>query len=434
MDVRAILQKMFDMRTHHTTIQKELTAGFIGFVTIVYIVAVNASILEDAGIPLEAGILATVLTSFVGALMMGFWANTPIILVPGMGINALFTYTLVQSMGLGWQEALAAVFVSGLAFSFVAFTRAGALLSEAIPASLKEAITVGIGLFLTFIGLQKGGLIVTNPSTFVALGDLASPKVIVTIATLLLTLVLFIRNVPGSFLISIASGTVLAFTLGLTEQGEAAVSPLSFDSYLAVLGSMSFERMLSLPFWFAVFSLTMVIVFENIGLIHGHTAMLKRPDKFRRALQANALSATAAGLLGTSPTVSAVESAAGIAAGGRTGLTSLTTGVLMLLSLSFLPVVKLIPDSAIAPVLIVIGGLMLQNVQSINLRDFSEGFPAFLIIALIPLSYSIVDGIAFGFIVYPLLKVALGRRKEVPALLYIISGLFLLNMVLPELA
>jgi AGZA family xanthine/uracil permease-like MFS transporter len=428
------MQKWFDLRAHDTTIRKELTAGFIGFVTIVYIVAVNASILKDAGIPLEAGILATVLTSFVGALLMGIWANTPIMLVPGMGINALFTYTLVHSMGLSWQEALAAVFVSGLAFVCIAFTRAGELLSQAIPASLKEAITVGIGLFLTFIGLQKGGLIVTNPSTFVALGDLASPEVIVTLATLLLALVLFIRNVPGNFLISIASGTVLGLLVGLTKPGGAEVSALSYDSYLHVLGGMSFERLLSLPFWFAVFSLTMVIVFENIGLIYGHTAMLGRPEKFRRALQANALSAATAGLLGTSPTVSSVESAAGIAAGGRTGLTSLTAGVLMLVSLGFLPMVRMIPDSAIAPVLIIIGGLMLQNVQSINLRDFSEGFPAFLIIALIPLSYSIVDGIAFGFIVYPLLKLALGRRKEVPALLYVISGLFLLNMVLPAVA
>lgn len=432
--MRTLLQKMFDLSGHHTTIQKELTAGLIGFVTSVYIVAVNASILEDAGIPLVAGILATALTCFIGSLLMGFWANAPLLLVPGMGINALFSYTLVHSMGLSWQEALAAVFVSGLAFIFVAFTRAGVLLSEAIPHSLKEAITVGIGLFLTFIGLQKGGLIVTNPSTFVALGDLSNPAVIVTIATLLLAVVLFIRDVPGSFLISIVFGTVLALVLGLVHPGQSAAAPMTFDSYTAVFAGMSFDRVLSLPFMFAVFSLTMVIVFENIGLIHGQTGMLGRTEKFRRALQANAVSAALSGLFGTSPTVSAVESTAGIAAGGRTGLTTLTAGVLLLSSISFLPVVKLIPDSAIAPVLIIIGALMLQNVQSINLRDFSEGFPAFLIIALIPLSYSIVDGIAFGFIVYPLLKLALGRRKEVPALLYVISGLFLLNMVLPAVA
>jgi AGZA family xanthine/uracil permease-like MFS transporter len=429
-----MLEKWFRLRAHETTIQKEMTAGFVGFVTIAYIVAVNASILQDAGIPLEAGIVATVLTGFAGSLLMGLWANAPIMLVPGMGINALFTYTLVQSMGLTWQEALAAVLVSGLAFTCIAFTRAGTLLAQSIPASLKEAITVGIGLFLTFIGLQKGGLIVTDPSTYVALGDLADARVMVTIATLLLTVVLFLRNVRGSFLISIAAGTVLALLMGIVRPDNSGAQTLSMDAYLSVLGGLSFDRVLSLPFWIAAFSLTMVIVFENIGLIHGHTAMLRQPEKFRRALQANALSALTAGLFGTSPTVSTVESAAGIAAGAKTGLAAVTSGVLLLLSIFLMPAVKLIPDSAVAPVLIVIGGLMLQNVQNINLRDFSEGFPAFLIISLIPLSYSIVDGIAFGFIAYPLLKVALGKRKEVPALLYVISGLFLLNLVLPVLA
>lgn len=406
-------------------------AGFISFVTIVYIVAVNASILQDAGIPMEAGILATVFTAFAGALLMAFWVNAPIILVPGMGINALFTYTLCHTMGLSWQEALAAVFVSGILFAVIAFTRAATVLSRAIPASLKEAITVGIGLFLTFIGLQKGGLIVTNPSTFVALGELSSPHVIVTLATLVITLILFVRNVPGNFLIGIAAGTGLGFLFGIVTPGGG--SSFSFAEYANVFSGFSFGGIWTLPFWIATFSLAMVIVFENIGLIHGHTAMAGQPQKFRRALQANAVSAALSGMLGSSPTVATVESAAGIAAGGRTGLTSLVTGTLLLGSLGLIPVVKMIPDGAIAPVLIIIGALMLQNVQNINLKDFSEGFPAFLIIAIIPLSYSIVDGIAFGFVAYPLLKLALGKRREVPALMYVISGLFLLNLVLPVL-
>ncbi|MDF2682588.1 MAG: permease, partial [Brevibacillus sp.] len=390
------------------------------------------SILEDAGIPMEAGILATVLTAFVGALLMAFWANAPIILVPGMGINALFTFTLCHTMGLSWQEALAAVFVSGLIFAVIAFSCAATVLSNAIPTSLKEAITVGIGLFLTFIGLQKGGLIVTNPSTFVALGELSSPHVIVTLATLIITLILFVRNVPGNFLIGIAAGTGLGFLFGIVEPGSGG--SFSFSEYGQVFAGFSFGGIWTLPFWIATFSLAMVIVFENIGLIHGHTAMAGQPQKFRRSLQANAVSAALSGMLGTSPTVATVESAAGIAAGGRTGLTALVTGTLLLCSLGLIPLVKMIPDGAIAPVLIIIGALMLQNVQNINLKDFSEGFPAFLIIAIIPLSYSIVDGIAFGFVAYPLLKLALGKRREVPALLYVIAGLFLLNLVLPVLA
>ncbi|MFJ9498482.1 NCS2 family permease [Brevibacillus centrosporus] len=425
------MENIFHLRACDTTIRRELMAGFISFVTIVYIVAVNASILQDAGIPMEAGILATVFTAFAGALLMAFWANAPIILVPGMGINALFTYTLCHTMGLSWQEALAAVFVSGILFAVIAFTRAATVLSRAIPASLKEAITVGIGLFLTFIGLQKGGLIVTNPSTFVALGELSSPHVIVTLATLVITLILFVRNVPGNFLIGIAAGTGLGFLFGIVTSGGG--SSFSFAEYANVFSGFSFGGIWTLPFWIATFSLAMVIVFENIGLIHGHTAMAGQPQKFRRALQANAVSAALSGMLGSSPTVATVESAAGIAAGGRTGLTSLVTGALLPGSLGLIPVVKMIPDGAIAPVLIIIGALMLQNVQNINLKDFSEGFPAFLIIAIIPLSYSIVDGIAFGFVAYPLLKLALGKRREVPALMYVISGLFLLNLVLPVL-
>jgi len=430
--VRTWLDNIFHLRDCDTTFRRELMAGGVGFITVVYIIAVNASILQDAGIPLAAGILATVLTAFVGAILMAFWANAPIILVPGMGINALFTYTLCHSMGLSWQEALAAVLVSGLIFTVIAFTRAAQHISNAIPASLKEAITVGIGLFLTFIGLQKGGLIVTNPTTFVALGDLSSPGVIVTIITLIITLVLFVRDVPGNFLIGIATGTGLGILLGVVEPGTAG--SFSLAEYGEVFAGFSFAGIWKLPFWIATFSLAMVIIFENIGLIHGYTAMIGQPQKFRRSLQANALSAALCGVMGTSPTVATAESAATIAAGGRTGLASLTTGTLLLLSLGLLPLVQLIPDGAIAPVLIIIGALMLQNVEKISFKDFSEGFPAFLIIAIIPLSYSIVDGISFGFVAYPLLKLAMGRRQEVPALMYVIAGLFLLNLILPVLA
>jgi len=221
---------------------------------------------------------------------------------------------------------------------------------------------------------------------------------------------------------------------GLVQPETGGLASLSLHEYGRVFAGLSFSGVWTLSFWAAVFSMAMVIVFENIGLLHGHTGMLGQPQKFQRSLQATAVSTALSGMLGTSPTVASVESAASIAAGGRTGLTSLVTGVLFLLTLVFLPLVKLIPDSAIAPVLIIIGGLMLQHVQNINLRDFTEGFPSFLIIALIPLSYSIVDGIAFGFVAYPLLKLALGKRREVPALLYVIAGLFLLNMVLPFVA
>ncbi|PLR69476.1 NCS2 family permease [Bacillus sp. UMB0893] len=423
------MHKYFQLEQHDTTVKKELLAGIVSFFTIVYIVVVNGAILADAGIPIEAGIIATVLTSFAGCILMGFIGNTPIILVPGMGVNALFTYTICGSMGLSWQEGLAGVFVSGILFAIVAFTKLSGIISASIPNSLKEAITVGIGIFLTFIGLQKGGIVTSSETTFVKLGDFTDPHVIVTLITLLITITLFARNIPGNFLISILLGTAISAGFGLINSSAGGSSGFSLDVYFDVLGAMSFEKIADLAFWTATFSLTMVIVFENIGLVHGHVNMIQRPDRYKGSLRANAISAITAGLFGTSPTVSTVETAAGISAGGRTGLTAITTGLLFLSSLFFLPYIKMIPDSAIAPILILIGGLMIQNIQNIDLKDFTESFPAFLIIALIPLTYSIVDGMAFGFIAYPLLKLVMKRSKEVAIPLYIIALLFLANFI-----
>ncbi|UOY93866.1 NCS2 family permease [Ectobacillus sp. JY-23] len=425
--MKGLLERIFHLRSHETSSKQELLAGTTSFFTIVYIMVVNAAILADAGIPLEAGILATVFTSFVGCLIMAFRANAPIILVPGMGVNAFFTFTIVHGMGLSWQEALGAVFMSGVLFAITAFTPLAKILSDTIPKSLKEAITVGIGVFLAFIGLQKGGLVVANTNTAVAMGDLHDPHVIATTLTLVIAVILFIRNIKGNFLLTIAIGTIIAWVFGILESER---STFSISDYASVFGAMSFARIADLTFWMATFSLSMVLIFENMGLLHG---MLEKKEKFTKAYQANALSVLTCGLLGTSPTVSTVESAAGITAGGKTGLTALTTGVLFLLSLLVLPFVQIIPDNAIAPILIIIGGLMMTNMQQINLQDFSEGFPAFLIIVMIPLTYSIADGIAFGFIAYPILKLALGKKSEVNRPLYVIASLFLLTFVLHAL-
>jgi AGZA family xanthine/uracil permease-like MFS transporter len=412
-------------------VRREILAGVVSFVTIVYIIAVNASILEDAGIPLEAGIIGTALTSFVGCLLMGYFAKTPIILVPGMGINALFTYTIVQTMGLSWQEALGAVFMAGIMFAAIAFTPLAKIISAAVPDSLKEATTVGIGLFLTFIGLQKGGIVVANEKTLLALGDFGSPSTLLTMTTLIIALILFIRNIPANFLISIVAGMLLAITFGQVNLSDALNSGhFSMQAYWPVLGGLSFEKIASVTFWIAAFTLALVSVFENIGMIHGHLGMTGEPEKFDRSLQVNAISVITAGLFGTSPTVSTVESAAGIATGGRSGLTAITTGILFLISIFCIPVIKLIPDSAIAPILIIVGGLMITGIKRIHFEQFSEGFPAFLTIALIPLTYSIVDGMAFGFISYLVLKVSMGKAKEVSLPLYIVAGLFLINFVL----
>lgn len=427
--IRAWLHRFFQIEAHESSIQKEIAAGAIGFFTIVYIVAVNSLILSEAGIPLEGAIVATILTSIVGCLLMGLWANAPIILVPGMGINALFSYTIVQSMGLTWQEALAVVFVSGILFMVVAFTNLSRKLSHAIPQSLKEAITVGLGLFIMLIGLEKAGLVVKGTNSLIALGALNEPSVLASIFTFIIAVILFLRGVPGNFLITIATGTLISFFFGTLNITRDHQSNFPISEYFQVFGAMSFTSVFTFSFWVAVFSLTMVLVFENIGLVHGHTEFINRPEKFRRGLQANSVSAFVSAIFGTSPTVSTVESVSSMAAGGKTGLTSVITGLLFAVSAFFIPVFKWIPDSAIAPILIIIGGLMLQNIRNLDMKDMSETFPAFIMIVMIPFTYSISDGIAIGFILYPLVKIAIGKAKDVSVPLYIIAFLFLVNFV-----
>lgn len=421
-----IFEFLFQFKYHKTNVKQELIAGLTTYVTVVYILIVNGAIISDSGIPLNAAILATAFAAFIGSLLMGFWANAPVILVPGMGINAFFSYTIVHEMGLTWQEALTVVTISGLLFTIIAFTRLSKLVLSAIPDSLRKSITVGIGLLITFIGLQKGGLVQASEETFVRMGDLSQPMVALTLGSLLLTIILYVRNINGSFLISLFVTTITAVLMGFHPE-STTIQSLSLDEYLTVAGSLSFSKITSLPFWMATFILTMILVFENAGLLHG---FLKDEKRFSAAFQANALSALSTGFLGTSPTVSAVESATGIAAGGKTGLTSLVTGTLLLGSIFLIPFIQWIPESAIASVLIMVGGLMVREVKEIPFEDMTEGIPAFITIALIPLTYSIPNGIALGFITYALLKIATKRQRQMTQAFYIIAILFLVQLIL----
>ncbi|RKQ32682.1 NCS2 family permease [Oceanobacillus halophilus] len=413
-----------------STIKNEILAGFISFFAIVYIIVVNSTILADAGIPIQAAVWATILTSVAGCFIVGFGANVPLILVPGMGVNAMFAYTFVHSMGLTWQEALGVVFISGLVFIVIAFTKLSNVLSTAIPGTLKHAITVGLGLFLALIGLEKSNIIVRGEHALVALGDIGSLEVVAFLLTFVIAIGLFLRNIPGNFLITIFLGTVIAWVFGLIDTSQMGASSLSIEDYGSVFAAMSFDSIASITFWIAVFSLTMVLVFENIGLVSGQVNQAKQPGKYIPAVRAVSISAMFSGLFGSSPTVSTVEGSAGITSGGRTGITAIVTGLLFLLSFLFIPFISLIPGSAISPILIIIGGLMLQNIRDINLQDLSEAFPAFLIIIMIPFSYSIADGIAFGFIAYPIAKLAVGKASQVSKPLYIIAGLFFINFLL----
>ncbi|ASR46327.1 permease [Paenibacillus kribbensis] len=416
---------------HHW--KKELAAGAISYFSVVYIVMVNATILADAGIPLQGAMLGTLLTSMIGCLLMAFGGKSPMVVVPGMGINAFFTYTLVHSMKLSWQEALMVVSITGVLFAIVAFTSLYKLISQAIPYNLQHGITVGIGLFLTFIGLQKSGIVIAHQTTFVAIGHFNDPKVITACATLLLAIVLFVRNVQGGLLISILAGTGLAYVLGAVEPTSTVRTSETVQQYGQLFGALSFSGIASVAFWIAVFLLLLIVLFENIGMITAQTNMIGRPDTFKNSLRVLAVTNIFAGILGSSPAVAAAESTAGIAAGGRSGVTPLVTAILFGATFFCIPLLAYIPDSAIAPVLIIIGGLMVQNVREMDFSDFTEAFPAFLIMVMMPFTYSIVDGMAFGFIAYPVAKLAAGRGKEVPVALYIISVLFVANFVLHSL-
>lgn len=426
---KSIFEKVFQLSENGTTLKREVLAGSVSYFTIVYIIVVNSVILSEAGMPMDGAFLATILLSAASCIVIGLWANVPIILVPGMGINALFSYTMVAGLGLSWQAALGAVFVSGIVFLLVAFSPFSKILSDSIPDSLKEAITVGLGLFLMFLGLEKGGLITRGEASLIALGDLGDPNVFVSVLTLLIALVLFIRNVPGNFLITIIAGSIIAFLFGTIDFTGLTLGGLDFGAYKNVFFSMSFMEIGKFEFWIAVFSLSMVIIFENIGLVHGFVNSIKRPERYQKAFRATGVSVLLSGVFGSSPTVATVETAAGIASGGRTGYTSVITGILFIISMLFIPVIRIIPDSAIAPILIIIGLLMFQNIRNLDFSDLSESIPAILIMAMIPFTFSIADGMAVGFILYPLLKLVVGKWKQVSIVLYVIAALFLAYFV-----
>lgn len=425
------MDKFFKLKDHKVTVKGELLAALTSFFAAVYIVIVNASILSDGGISLEPLIIATVLSSLLGCVLVAFISNTPLVIMPGMGINAFFTYTIINTMGLSFNQALAAVFVSGILFVIVAVTPISKILTNAIPKNLKEGITIGIGLFITFIGLQKAGIVVGDGATLVKLGEVSNPEVIAFICIMIITIILFLKNVPGAFLISIVAGTVISMFMGLVDISGLKFTLPDFSAYKEIFFNLDFSEITNSKFWIAAFSLTLVLVFENIGLLHGQVSgMLKSPEKTSKSLKAIAYSVIGCSLLGTSPTVSTVEGAAGIAEGGKTGLTAIIAGVLLVVALFFIPVIKIIPNVAIAPILIIIGALMTQNLKNLNFDDMTELFPAFVTIVTIPLTYSIVDGIAFGFILYPICKLATNKKKDISRAMYGISIIFILYFIL----
>lgn len=411
-------------------IKTEVLAGITTFIASVYIILTNALILSDAGISQDAAMIATILTCFISTVLMGLISNKPFVMVPGMGINSLFTYTIVKSMGLSWQEALGAVVVSGIIFTLIASTKLTPILMKSIPDNLKHGITVGVGLLILFTGLQKSGLVVVDSNTMLALGNIASRESILSIITLIIILVLNIRNIKGSLLISMILGTIISLLMGITTLNNLDFRKFDIGAFREVFFAMSFENILTVPFMIAVFSITIVIVFENMGLLYGQLGAINAEEDFQKSFKVAGISNIAAGILGTSPTIVAAENFSGISVGARSKISAFTSGLLFLLAIFFIPVLKLIPESVISAVLIFIGILMIETFFDLKKGDFIENASVIIMISLIPLTYNIVNGIGFGFIAYTALKVASDKYKEVSLSMYVLTALFIISFVL----
>lgn len=411
-------------------IKKEVLAGLTTFIASVYIIITNALILSDAGISQDAAMIATIFTCTLSTILMGIFSDTPFVVVPGMGINSLFTYTIVNSMVLSWQDALGAVFVSGIIFTIIASTKLTKILLKSIPSNLKQSITVGVGFFIFFIGLQKSGIVVSNENTLIGFGNISNKETLISLITLFIILILYIKNINSGLLIGIVIGTLLSLIIGIIDLNNLSMTMFNISEFKEVFLGMRFEKILTVPFLVSVFSITIVIIFENMGILYGQMDAIDKLDNFQRPFSILGISNMIAGLFGTSPTIVAAENFSGISVGGRGKIAAFTSGILFLLSLFLIPILKLIPNSVISSVLIFIGILMIQTFFDIEKGETTNVISMILIITLIPFTYNIVNGIALGFITDTILKVSSGKRKEVSITMYILTLLFILSFIM----
>ncbi len=423
------LESMFRVREHNSTVRTEVLAGLTTFLTMAYILIVNPSILGDAGMDAGAVFTATAISSAVATLVMAFAANLPIALAPGMGLNAFFAYTVVLGMGFPWEMALAAVFIEGVIFILLSVFNIREAIVNSIPLNVKKAVSVGIGLFIAFIGLENANIIVPYEGALVQLGDMTAPAPVLAVIGLLIIGTLLAMNVKGALVLGILAATVIGFPLGLTELPSGSWLPPSLAPTFA---AFDFSALWSLDMLIVIFTFLFVDIFDTAGTLVGVVTkanMLESDGsvpKAKQALLADSVGTTVGALLGTSTVTSYIESSAGIAEGGRTGLTSATAAVLFLLALLLSPLFLMVPSAATAPALVVVGLFMATPIKNIDLDDYTEALPAFLAIIMMPLAYSISDGIVFGILSYVVLKVATGRFREVPKLSYALAVLFVI--------
>ena len=428
-----MLQRLFGFDPSQTTIRKEIIAGITTFLTMSYILAVNPSmfcVLD--GMPGGAVFTSTALAAIIGCLAMAFWGKLPFGLAPGMGLNAFFVYSVCLGMGYTWQFALTAVLLEGFTFILLTVTNVREAIVNAIPHSLRNAIGAGIGLFIAFIGLSSAGVVVKNDSTLVALGDITSGSALLAIIGILITGFMFIRNIPGAILVGILATMVIGIPMGVTEFKGILSRP---ESIAPIFCQFEFDKIFSLDMLVVVFTFLFIDMFDTVGTLVGVCTKANMFDKngniyrIKEAFMADAIATTAGAVLGTSTTTTYVESAAGVAQGGRSGLTAFVIAICFAVALFFSPLFLSIPSAATAPALIIVGLLMIEPIVKIPFDDFSESIPAFTCIIMMPLTYSISNGILLGMIAYVLINLICGKVNKITPFMYLLVILFMLKFI-----
>ena len=430
------LEKRFRLSEKKTDVKTELMAGFTTFMTMSYILAVNPQMLSETGMDKGGVFTASVIASIIAMICMAFLANLPFGLAPGMGLNAFFTFTVVKTLGYTWQFALTAVFLEGIVFLILSLFKVREMIFDAIPINLKKAVSCGIGLFIALVGLVNSGIILQGEGTVLQLGNLLSRESVVFIVGLFIIALLLAREIKGALMYGILASTILALILGVSKyQGG---SPITLPPSLApVAFKVQFDKIFTFDMFTVVFTFLFVDIFDTVGTLVGVSAkagMLDKQGKLKEAspaLLADAIGTTAGALLGTSTITTFVESASGVAEGGRTGLTSLSTAFFFFLSLFLFPVFGMIPAQATGPALVIVGLFMLSSIKEIDFYDYSEAIPAFITIIAMPFCYSIAEGISFGMISYVLIKLLAGKRKDISILMYILAIVFVLRIIWP---
>ena len=430
-----MLEKIFHLKEKGAVVRTEVLAGITTFMTMAYILAVNPLILGSTGMDRNAVFTATALSSFIAIVIMALYANLPIALAPGMGLNAFFAYTVVTQMGYSWEMALTAVFIEGIIFILLTFFRVREAIIDSIPINLKHAISVGIGLYIALIGLSNAGVIVKNDATLVSLGSLSDPHALLALGGIIIMGILLVFRLRGALVIGIIATTVIGIPLGITHLPENGLVSLP-PSLAPVFFKFDFSKVFTGDMLIVIFTFLFVDIFDTVGTLVGVCSKANllddkgRVPRARQALFADAVGTAAGAVLGTSTIAAYIESAAGVSEGGKTGLTAMVVGIFFLLSLFFAPLFLMIPGAATAPALVLVGLFMISPIQKINLDDYSESLPVFLTIIMMPLAYSISEGIAFGMLSFVFIKLFTGKWKQISFVMYILAAFFILRHII----